>query len=241
MNKALALNNSAIQCLKDGDAFEACDLLTEASGICLHLTEGPGSQRRLYHREHIISWINFSRSDCDERKGDGADAYDLCLYHYAAAIRKTCCSTNPSLHRGSCNQFCHQCMDDSEECPCSLAPVIWYNLAISCQILGSELGTGTNDGTFYFMRSIYLYEKVLGICTSENRSHGLSTLFMAVLNNLAFIHYETGRFDQCSNLLQRLNCNLRSNGRLAVQRSWGIFVMNMLMMDTTRPRPAAAA
>jgi tetratricopeptide (TPR) repeat protein len=236
MNEALVLNNNAILYLQMGNAFEACNLLTEASNICLHMTDGIEGKKRVKHRDNIITWINFSCGNFDNAKRDASDCPPA-MYQYAPAVRKTCCHEEFTAER----KYCHECFDDSSVCPCSIAPIIWYNLALSCQILGTELGGETKDGMFYFMRSTYLYEKVLDICGKDHQSQGLATLLIAVLNNQACIYYEIGRHDECSTLMQRLQNSLRSVSRPSLQRNWGVFHMNMIMMDSARRRPAAAA
>ena len=286
MNQTIQLNNKAVSCLQQGNAFDACNYLTEASGICLQIMDGQQHnaggtnvirRRTMIHRDHVITWVNFTTSKaarhynktylCNDDSSSNSDTdVDHCppsMYHYAATIRTTCCRP-----RRQQDLHCSKCIDDTNICPCSIAPIVWYNLALCCQLLGGELHRegATNDCTFYYMRSLYLYDKVLNIFSKGNKDcQGLSTLLLAVLNNQACIYYEMGRHSECIYLMNRLkqslefaasasssssntnpNNNNNNNRRntataAAAQRNWGVFHMNMIMMDTERPRPAAAA
>lgn len=239
MNCVLELNNKAIRCLQDDNAFEACNLLTVASGLCLEATEGQARKRkRMVHRDHIISWVNFSVECTVIDKGD-EDSGNPSLYHFAPAIRKPCCQ-----ERFATNGTCCQCRDDSDVCPCSISPVVWYNLALSCQILGGKAGSSADDRDFYLMRSLYLYEKVLKLCSHERatESGGLANLRMAVLNNLACIHHEMGRQKDCFEIMKCLKQNLQTFSRRNPRRhmrNWRIFHVNLMMMGSSRPAPAA--
>jgi tetratricopeptide (TPR) repeat protein len=235
MNEAILLNNNAVLYLQMGNSFEACNFLTEASRICLDIMERAEKRQRMKHRDHVITWVNFSSSSTDMKRED-SDCPPT-MYHYAATIRTTCCQQENACQ----SKRCSQCEDDEYICPCSIAPIVWYNLALCCQLLGAELGGGTSDGAFYYMRSTYLYEKVLNIYSNEKHSQGLSTLLMAVLNNQACIHYELGRLSEFACLMHRMQQSLRAVSRPANPRNWGVFHMNMIMMDSERPRPAAAA
>jgi hypothetical protein len=247
MNEATVLNNNAILYLQMGNAFEACNLLTEASCICTRMADAAESRRKscLVHRGRIMSWVNVAIDDFLLVKRDGSHPS---LYHFTPAIRKACCQKEDQDVICCERKHCQECVDDTNDCPCSIAPMVWYNLALTCQILGNEFGGGTTkDGVFYFERSTYLYKKVLNVCSMADGSTGLSTLLMAVLNNQACICYEMGKQDHCSALLGRLKHTLQaislrysSSSRPYHHRNWGIFHVNLLMMMDSG-RAAAAA
>eukprot|EP00934_Nitzschia_sp_Nitz4_P008756 Nitzschia sp. Nitz4//scaffold129_size63868//1754//2479//NITZ4_006192-RA/size63868-exonerate_est2genome-gene-0.17-mRNA-1//1//CDS//3329534884//8746//frame0 len=241
MNDVLELNNKAIRCLQKGNAFDACNLLTEASSICLKATDVPDrKRRRMKHSDYVISWMSFTNNTVSKTS-------EFCchpsLYTYAPVIRKPCCEA-----RFSGKKSCFRCRDDSNVCPCNIAPMIWYNLALSCQILGSECGGNTPDGDFYFKRSLYLYEKVLNVCSrgksqsETTANNGLSNMIMAVLNNLACVHHELGSQEDCISTMQTLKRSLHSVSKRSPRgllRNWRIFHVNLMLMSSAPPAPAA--
>jgi len=245
MNSVLELNNKAVRCLQNDDAFEACNLLTVASGLCLEVTsasstEGQGvkTRQRTIHQDHIISWISFPQ-ECKVLGKDDEEACNPNVYQFAPTIRKLCCQ-----ERFFATGSCFQCRDDTSVCPCSISPVIWYNLALCCQILGGKVGTSSEDRDFYLMRSLYLYEKVLKLCSHERaaESGGLANLRMAVLNNLACVHHELGQQSDCAELMKCLKRSLQTVSRRNPRRhmrNWRIFHVNLIMMGSTRPAAAA--
>jgi hypothetical protein len=238
MNSVIELNNKAVLCLQAQDASEACNLLTIASGVCLKATGGQSRQRK-HQLDLIISWINFSNSGM--RKGDESRDHPT-LYNFTPAIKKPCCAAGQGL--SSSSKSCSTCRNDSNVCPCSISPVIWYNLAISCQLLGVKFGSKTKDGDFYLTRSQYLYEKVLTLCSHvrSKQSGSLSNLRLAVLNNLACVHHEMGRENDCLRVMRALKESLFTVSRRRPRRcvrSWRIFQVNLLMIGPTRPAAAA--
>ncbi len=133
MNEAIILNNNAILYLQMGNAFEACDLLTQASGLYLQLTDGGvGNTHRTKHREHRIDWVDFSiaEDECQKHCTDRPK-----LYKSGLVVCNTCC--HREFTTSTEDSRCVGCIDDSSVCPCILSPVIWYNLGLACQILGT--------------------------------------------------------------------------------------------------------
>jgi hypothetical protein len=249
MNDAIILNNNAVLSLQMGNAFEACNMLMEASSLYLQMTDGAAQSsqhRRMKHRDHQIHWIDLSKSF--ETPSQCEDSHPR-LYNFALAISKPCCS---SKHEGSFptdaeGMSCSECTDDSCVCPCSLSPVIWYNLGLSCHIMGKELSVSTQDGLFYLRRSNYLYKQLLNeISTTSGQpeSKGVSTLFMAVLNNLACLYYEMGSPEDCVRTMRKLQGALASTGHRPTrcyQRDWGVFFTNLMMLECSGPNTAGAA
>jgi hypothetical protein len=142
---------------------------------------------------------------------------------------------------------CFECTDDSCICPSTLSPVIWYNLGLTCHIMSKELW-GTQDGLFYLRRSNYLYEQLLNICSTTSgqpQSKGISTLFMAVLNNLACMYHEMGSPDDCARTMRKLQgALLATTGRRPTRcyhRVWGVFFTNLMMLELSGPVTAGAA
>ena len=109
-------------------------------------------------------------------------------------------------------------IDDSSVCPCILSPVIWYNLGLTCQILGTELGGETEDGLFYLRRSSYLYKKVISICRNGRQIRGLSTLLMAILNNQSCSLFEMGRYEEFWIAMRKLQCAIQTVARVSRTR-----------------------
>jgi tetratricopeptide (TPR) repeat protein len=244
MNEAIILNNNALLYLQMGNAFEACNLLTKASGLYLQMTDSGhrGNRHRTKHTEHQISWINLSAENnrgCSRRDNNECGSHPG-LYNSGLTVAKCCCQKKYSTE----DARCVSCMDDSCMCPCVLSPVIWYNLGLTCQILGTEVGgSTTQEGIFYLSRSRYLYDKVVNICSKGlvQETKGLSTLLMAALNNQACISYEMGSYEEYYTAMRRLRCTLHSTYGAARRPAWAVFYTNTLMLECSTPTTAGAA
>ena len=238
MEEAMTLNNNAVLYLQIGNTFEACNLLTQASAIYLQLSDfGAGNKHRKKHREHRITWIDFAISD-DEFPLDNMDRVNFPLvYKYALTVNKACCcGTSPETIKCCC------CGDDSDTCPCILSPVIWYNLGLTCQILGANLDDNTGDKEFYFRRSFDLYQRVLSTCANAGDAHGLSTLIMAALNNIACVLYSLGKYGKCWEMIRRLQFMVQScSSQPGRHPEYTIFYSNMMLLDFKAPMTASAA
>jgi hypothetical protein len=241
MNKIIVLNNNAVQCLKIGDAFEACNFLTEASTLHTQISDGHGRHRRVKHNDYRTGWVFFSGKEVSHMQAEERNDQYGCPpipYNFALAVRKTCCQVRFTTEE----QRCHQCVDDTAVCPCSIAPILWYNLALTCQTLGTQFGGHTKDGMFYFMRANYLYNTVLDICFSE--THRFSTnLRSAVLNNMACIYRGMGRYEESRKLLHKLQALLRSVSRPFIyQEECRVFYTNtMTSLDSKDGHTTAGA
>ena len=232
MEEAIILNNNAILYLQLRNPFEACNLLTQASGLYLQLTDGGvGNQHQTQHKEHRIDWVNFSMSEWIVRNNSSRDDIEHrpipLLYQSGLTVHANCCNH-----------------DYTDTCPCILSPVIWYNLGLTFQILGQELGASTEDGLFYLRRSNYLYEKVLTICNNGRKTRGLTTLLMAVLNNQACLQFEFGNLESfwvtLRSLRRRMNEIVSSEGPER-NPEWCAFYANLTMLDSPEPCTAGAA
>lgn len=236
MNDIIVLNNNAIAYLQIGNSYDACKLMTEAANILFRTTQDVQSIRRKKHRDCTITWTkirNYGRDDANDTKRDESPT----IYPYAPTLVKPCCQTSFCTE----NQCCTQCEDDSDICPSSIAPILWYNLGLCCQMLGSDLGHHTKEGCFYFSQATQLYERVYRSCGSETPSHGLSTMKMAVLNNQGAMYFEMGEEEAFTNVMKNLSDILGSISQSFMCRRWNVFHLNLMVLDATPARSAAAA
>lgn len=235
MNEIIALNNSAIANLQLGNVYDACNIMTKASNLLLCTCDVQKNQRKRKHRDCTIAWTKIQCCD-----GDPSKVIVQCespsVYTYAPTFVKPCCQKDFRTE----NLCCTQCEDDSDICPSNLAPVLWYNLGLCCQLFGSDLGQNTKEGLFYLTQASRLYEQVYSSCGNENPSHGLSTLKMAVLNNQGGIYHVMGEQEACLNAMRCLSDILASISQSFLCKLWGAFYLNLMVLDVT-PRPAAAA
>lgn len=236
MNDIIVLNNNAITYLQRGNVYDACNIMTEASNLFLKTQDNQMTRRRK-HRDCTISWTKIRRYEkyfMAETIPDDRPS----IYPYAPTLIKPCCQNEYSTER----RCCSHCIDDSDVCPSNVAPVLWYNLGLCCQLLGSDLGHDTKEGLFYLSQATRLYEKVYNSCGSDKPSHGLSTMKMSVLNNQGGIYYEMGNTEACTTVMRSLSDILRSISQSFLCRRWGVFYLNLMVLDATvTPRPAAAA
>lgn len=264
MNEIIALNNTAIAYLQTGNIRKACNTMTECSNAFLRATSAvENKQRRRHHRDTTITWtkIESSPQSCDNENnnsngGKRRHSYDCCscddgqnptIYPYAPTLLKPCCQAqfNPDEVRKSCDV----CRDDSAVCPSNIAPVLRYNVALCCQLLGSKLleeGVDSKEGYFYFDQATRLYEKVHGSCWSprsnlSQQSPGLLTMKMAVVNNQAAIYYESGQPEAGAGAMRNLSETLASIPRSFLCGRWGTFRLNVMVVDALSQRPPAAA
>jgi hypothetical protein len=235
MNNIIVLNNNAVASLRLGKVYEACNIMTEASNMFLHTQTDGIDTRRRRHRDCTISWTTIECCDRDPAR-DTKEGERPAVYPFAPTPIKPCCQKEFCTD----NICCKECIDDSDVCPSNIAPVLWYNLGLCCQLLGSKIGHDTKEGRFYFDQATRLYEKVYNCCASENPSYGLATMKMAVLNNQGGMYFEMGKHEACSNVMKCLSNILASVSQSLMCRIWGVFYINLMLVDAS-PRPAAAA
>ena len=234
MNDIIVLNNNAIAYLQLGNVSEACNIMTQASNLFLQTQDALNMNRRK-HRDCTISWTKIQCYDRDQTK-EMKEGESPTIYPYAPTLIKPCCQKEFCTE----NICCTQCEDDSDICPSNVSPVLWYNLGLCCQMLGSDLGHDTKEGLFYFSQATRLYENVYVSCNNEHPSHGLSTMKMAILNNQGGIYFEMGKQEACTNIMKNLSDILASISQSILCRRWGVFYLNLMVLDAS-PRPAAAA
>lgn len=242
-------------------------------------TTGSGRQqqhRQRRHRDTTITWTKIESSPrYDENNGNGKRrhdnkndnssgavnrrvriTHDCCsfddgqsptIYPYAPTLLKPCCQAQ--FKPDQVRRCCEVCRDDSGVCPSNIAPVLRYNVALCCQLLGSKLldeGADSREGLFYFDQATRLYEKVHGSCWSprlnlSRQSPGLLTMKMAVVNNQAAIYYESGKPEACAGAMRNLSETLASIPRSFLCGRWGTFRLNVMVVDALSQRPPAAA
>ncbi len=235
MNDIIVLNNNAIAYLQLGNFYHACQTMTEAANILVRQTQDVHPVRRRKHRDCTIAWTKIKKYTCEftsDTKPEGSPT----IYPYAPTLIKPCCQTSFCTEKTCCTV----CEDDSDICPSSVAPIIWYNLGLCCQMLGSDIGPHKKEGVFYFNQATTLYEKVYSSCGSETPSHGLSTMKMAVLNNQGAMYFEMGHQEAFSNVMKSLSSILASISESFLCKRWGTFYLNLMVLNA-EPRPAAAA
>mmetsp|Transcript_33517 Transcript_33517/g.79019 ORF Transcript_33517/g.79019 Transcript_33517/m.79019 type:complete len:282 (-) Transcript_33517:2977-3822(-) len=235
MNEIIVLNNNAIAYLHLGNVCDACNIMTEASNLFLQTQDVGRTEKRRRHRDCTISWTKILCRERDPTKAT-MEVESPTVYPYAPTLIKPCCQKCFSTE----NSCCTLCEDDSDICPSNVAPILWYNLGLCCQLLGSDLGHNAKEGLFYLTQATRLYEKVYSSCGSENPSHGLSTMKMAVLNNQGGIYFLMGEQEAYSNVMRCLSDTLTSISQSFLCGLWGVFYLNLMVLDVA-PRPAAAA
>jgi hypothetical protein len=252
MNKIIDLNNLAIRYLNEGNAFEASTHLARAYCVYLGTTGGVDCRWGIEHKTYSTSWVSFQQNSEDKTHSRGfpppiiAEKLSLMMHppilcQCSLSIKKPCCNVAPAKVHGVSTR-CQQCNEDDDLiCPCSISPIILYNLGLVCQILGIQYGACTNDGMFYLTRSNYMYERVLGICITGHGSTFQATLQATVQNNLACLYHEIGRQDKGRAILENLRYSLRSMSTIFLHPNWRIFCINMDILDGNARSPTAGA
>eukprot|EP00538_Stauroneis_constricta_P009133 CAMPEP_0119549058 /NCGR_PEP_ID=MMETSP1352-20130426/2845_1 /TAXON_ID=265584 /ORGANISM="Stauroneis constricta, Strain CCMP1120" /LENGTH=402 /DNA_ID=CAMNT_0007594503 /DNA_START=356 /DNA_END=1561 /DNA_ORIENTATION=+ len=197
----LLLNNDSVIYLQMGNPMESLKLLTEASSLLNGLFERQKGTKHVAHQSYKYNWVDFADSmnnclpsRCSSRNtsnsNEGCIPY---LFLRALKISKTC-------HHENFDSMCY-CGDLEESCPCGIAWVVWYNLAIACTLLGCRLG---EKGYRYLDRAYHLYEIVRGRILSQAPSKDWSTLLLAVFNNQSCIYHEYSMHDEASACLVKM-------------------------------------
>ena len=235
MNDIIVLNNSAILCLQHGNFNDAFNIMIQASRIMFLVTQDTPSNARRKNRDCNIAW---TRIRVDEREPTNDTKIDESptIYPYAPTLIKPCCQNAFSTERICCTN----CEDDSNVYPINLAPVVSFNLGLCCQLLGSDVGYHTREGSLYLNQATCLYEKVFRSCRSNWPSHGLSTMKMAVLNNQGGIFFQMGKQDACLNAMECMSDILASISQSFLCQKWGTFYLNLKLLHASSC-PAAAA
>lgn len=248
MDDLITLNNNATNHLLRGDAFEACNLLTEASHLCMKMSQL--APHRMHRKPYNI-WIRWQKA---EGSSDGTKLEDQDDEEDTATenvlFEKSCCGPKAfsfalvvslkSANRGPARRAGMKASSLEEEdisriCPCSVSPIIWYNLALTCHMLGTQSDGHTSaDCEFYLMRSIFLYEKVLELCSSRKQSFGpghdffSTTLRCSILNNMACVHYRMGRKQTSREVLRNMQTLFQTSTSLPflIRECLQVFISN---------------
>ena len=241
MNReVILLNNDSVIYLQMGNPSEAFKLLTEASNIVTKLFQRQCTSTNFAHRPYRYTWVNFSDSmsgcfrDLNRRDENGSLPF---LYLSALKIATSCTHEDfDDFDDDDTEDSLCACYDSDDYCPCGIAWVVWYNLAIACSILG--LGRGEN-GHQYLEKAYRLYEVVRGRISEQSPSIDWSTLLMAVFNNQSCIYYEYAMYDESIECLDKVKDVLRKMPRDGANADWQVFSLNLMLLR--KPKLAAAA
>lgn len=214
MNRtAIELSNHGIAELQKGNAVAAFDALAKAANITMMLVHNhkhslDGSQSFQFH------WIDCAETSSEPRK-EGCVPF---LFRRGLRI-----STN--------------CNDESVDalCPCGFAWAIWFNLALCCSVLGSQLG---EKGLQFLEMAHELYLKVQRRVDSEPVSRHWHILTMAISNNQACIFHELSMQQATLECLQRLAQALSSCREIEVGDR-GDFCLNLQILGSQTSAAAA--
>jgi hypothetical protein len=232
--EVILLNNHSVIYLQMGNPGEAFRLLSEAFTQVNNLFECQAKRTNVVtHRPYRYKWVDFSGSMTNhvggERKNRGNDDESI-PFLFLRALQISNCDHDDF------ESLCCSCGDSNEHCPCGIAWVVWYNLAISCHILGCRLG---EKGRHYLDRAYHLYELVRGRILAQVPSKDWSTLLMAVFNNQGCIYHQYAMYEEshaCLGKLRDVMVRMQGNRDGA---DWQVFCLNLMLLQ--KPRMAGAA
>jgi hypothetical protein len=132
--------------------------------------------------------------------------------------------------------------DSEYYCPSGVAWVVYFNLAIACNILGSQKARGETGRLCYLEQAYHMYEAARGIIEEMGPSKDRSTLLMAVFNNQSCTYHEYAMYDEsmaCMERVKDLLARTPHKYRGLVGSDWQVFSLNILLLQ--KPRLASAA
>jgi hypothetical protein len=223
--RALHLNNIAVDQFESGRLVKAFHTLSEAASLTAHMKTGHTNvEKRIYR----YFWIECASAyNLLASKEEGKD--ELCLNEGIASflcLRALKVSIDPSDL---------ETLDSV--CPCGYTWVIWYNLALVSNLMGTRLG---EKGYGLLARAFELLEKVQYRIDTESRTRDWSFLQMAVINNQACIYRELAMMDALYESLGKLGETLSCQSKAMIgKRHHDTFYFNYVVLSGQTFAPAA--
>jgi hypothetical protein len=132
--------------------------------------------------------------------------------------------------------------DSEYYCPSGVAWVVYFNLAIACNILGSQQKARGETGRLCYLEQAYhMYEAARGIIEEMGLSKDRSTLLMAVFNNQSCTYHECAMYDESTACMERVKeIFARTPHKYrGLGSDWQVFSLNLLLLQ--KPSLAGAA
>jgi tetratricopeptide (TPR) repeat protein len=126
--------------------------------------------------------------------------------------------------------------------PSCVAWVVYFNLAITCNILASEKARGETGRLCYLKQAYHMYEATRGLIEDLGPSKDMSTLLMAVFNNQSCAYHEYAMYDEsiaCMERVKELLARTPYKYRDIGSDCWQVFSLNLLLL--LKPTLASAA
>jgi tetratricopeptide (TPR) repeat protein len=121
--------------------------------------------------------------------------------------------------------------------------VVYFNLAITCNILGSQKARGGTGRLCYIEQAYHMYEAAKDLIIEEmGPSKNWSTLLMAVFNNQSCIYHEYAMYDESTACMERVRQLLARSPFTyrCIGSDWQVFCLNLLLLQQ-KPKLASAA
>jgi hypothetical protein len=265
--EVMLLNNDSVVYLQMSNPLEAHKLLTQASSLLSKFLERPRTaspqQRPSAHKQYQYDWVDFSEPGEQDKDWDDSEGRIEYLFLRALNI-STSASAIPHEHSDNSDgeegdddfydfldedaSWDNSPSQDGESeyySPSGVAWVVYFNLAITCNILGSQKARGGAGRLCYIEQAHHMYEAAArGLINEEmGPSKDWSTLLMTVFNNQSCIYYhEYAMYDESIACMKRVEellarqapCEYRGIGS-----DWRVFYLNILLLR--KPKLASAA
>lgn len=225
--RAIHLNNIAVDQFEAGDLVKAFQTLSEAASLTAHSQSTHiGSEKRIFR----YFW-----AEC-------ASAYNIPILRQD---KKELC-LNEGISSFLCLRALKVSIDPSDLmsldniiCPSGYSWVIWYNLALVCNLMGTRLG---EKGHSLLSKAFALLQKVQYRINSEPQSQDWSFLQMAVMNNQACIYRELAMIDALRESLGKMGATLSGcqSSESAIGKHYrDTFYFNFVILSGQTFAPAA--
>jgi hypothetical protein len=221
MNRtAIELNNNAVKELQKGNTVKAFEMLTKASnitmdGVANHTHIDTGSSTYRFHWEDCRAAFAEKPSFPRDLSWEGCVPF---LYMRGLRVTTACDEDIDSL------------------CPCGYAWVVWYNLALCCNLLGTRLG---ERGQLLLKTAFDLYIMVQRRIDGEPSSRHWNVLQMAVTNNQACIFHDFSMREKANECLEKLATTLKSTPDVH-EEDWEGFSLNLQILGNHNTVASAA-
>ena len=216
---AVLLNNEGINEFRVGNVVKAYGLLTKAASLTVHSKQiHVDSVNDIYRYQWVdCSPAYQSQAFCKGPWNEGLSQF-LCLRALKVSVPVRYLDPLEGL------------------CPCGYAWVIWYNLALVCNILACRFG---ERGHGLLRHAFNLLQRVQRRLDAEVPTKDWSFLQMAVMNNQACICQELTMIDASTDCLERLFDTLNMSPLTKGGRDWEMFLLNIIILNGSVFAPAA--